>query len=80
MRIRIRDPGIFLTLDPGSRMEKIRIRDKQTSRIRNTATNTKHRKERFEPKFSEKDGDMMITHLEHGGDRLEDRGRQRQVE
>jgi hypothetical protein len=28
MRIRIRDPGIFLTLDPGSGMGKIRIRDK----------------------------------------------------
>jgi hypothetical protein len=28
LRIRIRDPEIFLTLDPGSGMEKIRIRDK----------------------------------------------------
>jgi hypothetical protein len=28
MRMRIRDPGIFLTLDPGAGMEKIRIRDK----------------------------------------------------
>ncbi len=28
MRIRMRDPGIFLTLDPGPGMEKIRIRDK----------------------------------------------------
>jgi hypothetical protein len=28
MRMRIRDTGIFLTLDPGSGMEKIRIRDK----------------------------------------------------
>jgi hypothetical protein len=27
MRIRIRDPGIFLTLDPESGMKKIRIRD-----------------------------------------------------
>ncbi len=24
-RMRIRDPGIFMTLDPGSEMEKIRI-------------------------------------------------------
>jgi hypothetical protein len=28
MRVRIRDPGILLTLDPGPGMEKIRIRDK----------------------------------------------------
>jgi hypothetical protein len=28
MRIRIRESGIFLTLDPGSGMEKIRIGDK----------------------------------------------------
>jgi hypothetical protein len=28
MRIRIRDPGIFLTLDLGSGMEKIQIRNK----------------------------------------------------
>jgi hypothetical protein len=28
MRIRIRDLGIFLALNPGSGMEKIRIRDK----------------------------------------------------
>jgi hypothetical protein len=28
MRMQIRDPGIFLTLDPGAGMEKIRIRDK----------------------------------------------------
>jgi hypothetical protein len=28
MRIQIRDPGIFLTQDPGPGMEKIRIRDK----------------------------------------------------
>jgi hypothetical protein len=28
MRIRILDPEIFLTLDLGSEMEKIRIRDK----------------------------------------------------
>jgi hypothetical protein len=28
MRIRIRDPEILLTLDLGSEMEKIRIRDK----------------------------------------------------
>jgi hypothetical protein len=27
MWMRIRDPEIFLTLDPGSGMEKIRIRD-----------------------------------------------------
>jgi len=27
MRMRIRDPGIFLTLDPESGMKKIRIRD-----------------------------------------------------
>ncbi len=31
------DPGIFFTLDPGSGMEKIRIRDPgYSSRIRNT--------------------------------------------
>jgi hypothetical protein len=28
IRMRIREPEIFLTLDPGSGMEKIRIRDK----------------------------------------------------
>ncbi len=31
MRIRIRDPLIFLTLDPGSEMKKIRIRDGKNS-------------------------------------------------
>ncbi len=29
MRMRLRDPGIFLILDPRPRMEKIRIRDTQ---------------------------------------------------
>ncbi len=32
MRMRIQDPGIFLTLDPGSGMNKIRIRDLQVLR------------------------------------------------
>ncbi len=36
MRMRIRDPVIFLTRDPGWRKSGSRIRDK-TSRIRNTA-------------------------------------------
>ncbi len=31
MRIWMRDPGIFLTLDPGPGMEKIRIRDNDTA-------------------------------------------------